>query len=163
MCKIILFRIIQARNQITKLFTVTWNACYYEELEPRKLQNTKTSTTFSKISKHFKKEKVNLSDLTSKFILFRIESMFCKTFPKNTSQYFSIYLHHSVFTLIIHHQYFLYLPSYIIIQIKRQIWPCLFYGKVGTFSKFTLLHFMCIILNSYPSDFIIPSSMARSS
>ena len=112
MCKIILFRIIQARNQITKLFTITWNACYYEELEPRKLQNTKTSTTFSKISKHFKKEKVNLSDLTSKFILFRIESMFCKTFPKNTSQYsqyllssFSIYLNHSssvfsIFTFI---------------------------------------------------------------
>ena len=105
MCKIILFRIIQARNQITKLFTVTWNACYYEELEPRKLQNTKTSTNFSKISKHFKKEKVNLSDLTSKFILFRIESMFCKTFPKNTSQYSQLYLHHSssvfsIFTFI---------------------------------------------------------------
>ena len=115
-----LFRIIHARNQFTKLFTVPWNACYYEELKPVELQNIKTSTTFLKIGKHFKKGKVNLSDFTSKFIFFRPESMFWEPFPKNTNQY-SQYFHHSVFTFIIHHQYFQYLPSFIIRQIKRQI------------------------------------------
>ena len=82
------------------------------EIRAREIQNTKTSTAFWKIVKHLEKEKVNLSDLTSNFIFFRIESMFCEPFPKNTNQYsrylpssFSIYLHHSssvfsVFTFI---------------------------------------------------------------
>ena len=63
----------------------------------------KSWTAFLKIGKDLEKEKVNLSDLTSKFIFFRIESMFCEPFPKNTNQYFQ------------------YLPSFIIRQIKRQI------------------------------------------
>ena len=65
-----LFRITHARNQITKLFTVPWNAYYYEELEPVKLQNNKTSRTFLENGKHLEKQKINLFDLTSKFIFF---------------------------------------------------------------------------------------------
>ena len=119
MSKVILFRIIHARNQITKLFIVPWNACYYEELEPVEIQNTKTSTAFLKIGKYLEKENWRQFDLTSKFIFFRIESMFCEPILKNTiqcSQYlsssFSIYLHHLVFIFII--QYF---PSLFIISI----------------------------------------------
>ena len=112
MCKIILLRLIHSRNQITKPCTVRWHSCYYEELEPVELGNTKTSTKFLMIGKHLKMEKVNLSDLTSKFFFFRIESMCCEPFPKNTNQYsqylpssFSIKLHNSssvfyVFTFI---------------------------------------------------------------
>ena len=92
------------------------------------IQNTKTSTAFLKIGKHFEKEKGNLSDLTSNLFFFKIESMFSEPFPKNTNQYsqylpssFSNYIHHSVFNFIILHQYSQYLPSFINRQIKRQI------------------------------------------
>ena len=64
--------------------------------------------SFLKIGKHLEKEKVNLSDLKSNLIFFRIESMFSKPYPKDTIQYsqylpssFSNYIHHSVFTFII--------------------------------------------------------------
>ena len=35
MCKVILFGIVHAWNQIKKLFTVPWNTSYYEKLDPR--------------------------------------------------------------------------------------------------------------------------------
>ena len=108
MCKIILFRIIHTQNQIKKflLFLET------HLLEPVAIQNAKTSTAFLKIDKDLEEENVNLSELTSEFIFFRIESMFCEPFSKNTNQYsqylpssFSIYFHpltsvFSVFTFI---------------------------------------------------------------
>ena len=86
-------RIIHTWNQIIKLFAVPWNTCYYEELEPGEIQNIKTSTAFLKIGKHIEKEKVNLSDLTLKFIFFKIESIFCEPFPKNIKSILSVYLH----------------------------------------------------------------------
>ena len=137
MCQIISFRIIQDRNQIIKLLTIPWNTCYYEELEPVEILNTKTSTTFLKIGRHFEKEKVDLSDLTSNFTFFSdLKACFANAFPKILVSILSIYFYHSVFpfitqylpwsfsiylTYIIHHQYSQYLPSFIIRQIKRQI------------------------------------------
>ena len=40
-----------------------------------------------------KKFLVNLSDLMSKFLFFRIESIFYKPFPKKTNGILSVYLH----------------------------------------------------------------------
>ena len=71
-----------------KIVYCSLKTCYYEELEPVELQNIKTSTTFLKLGKHFEKQSVKLSDLTSKFFFFRIESIFCEPFPKNNYQYF---------------------------------------------------------------------------
>ena len=59
MCKIILFRIIYAPNQVTKLFIALWKSCHYEELEPVETQNSKTSTAFLKKGKYLEKEKLN--------------------------------------------------------------------------------------------------------
>ena len=133
MCKIILFRLIHSRNQITKPCTVRWHSCYYEELEPVELGNTKTSTKFLMIGKHLKMEKVNLSDLTSKFFFSELKVCVANHFPKILISILSICLHHSVLNFIIHHQYSTFLPSSIIRQIKRQIWPpCLFSGNVWT-------------------------------
>ena len=73
---------IHAQNQITKLFTVPSNTCCYEELEPVEIQKYQYFDNYLKKGKHFEKEKVKISDLTSKFIFFRIESMFSKLSQK---------------------------------------------------------------------------------
>ena len=80
MCKIILFKIIRARNQIKKLFITPGKACHYVELEPVETQNAKTSTTSLKKGKYLEKKRFgNLSDLMSNFF-FRTESILCKSF-----------------------------------------------------------------------------------
>ena len=89
MCKITLFRIIHARNQITKTFIVPWKTCRLVELEPVEIQNAKNLTSFWNKDKYIEKKKVlaNLSDLISNFIFFKVESMFCEPCPKETNQY----------------------------------------------------------------------------
>ena len=109
MCKIILFRIINAQNQIAKLFTVPWNTFYYEELEPVELPNTKTSTTFLKIGKHLGKEKVNLSDLTSECFFSELRACFASDFPKILINIFS------AFFLEKHEHYIIKLTCYYIL------------------------------------------------
>ena len=56
MCKIILFKIIRARNQIKKLFITPGKACHYVELEPVETQNAKTSIASLKKGKYLEKE-----------------------------------------------------------------------------------------------------------
>ena len=60
-------------------------------------QNTKTLTTYLKIGKHLKNEKVNLSNLTSKFKFFS-ENMFASHFPRILISILSVYFHDSAFT-----------------------------------------------------------------
>ena len=121
-CKIILFKTIHARNQITKLFTVPWNTCYYEELEPVELQNTKTSTAFLEIGKHLKKGEGKPVWFDVKVLFFlELKACFANHFTKIQINILSIYLHHSAFTFIIHNHYSQYLPWFIIRQIKFQI------------------------------------------
>ena len=53
--QIILFRIIYAQNQITKLSITPLNACHYVELESLETQNAKSSTAFFKRGKYIQK------------------------------------------------------------------------------------------------------------
>ena len=70
MCKTILFRIVHAQIQL--------------ELETVQTQYAKISTASFKRGKYLDMANflVNLSDLMSKFTIFRIESIFCKPFLK---------------------------------------------------------------------------------
>ena len=115
------------------------------------LQNTKTSTTFLKIGKHLEKEKVNLSDLTSKFFFFRIESIFCKPFPKNTNPY-SQYLPSS-FIISILTTY----PHSLLDKQSVRFNHASFLEKYEHYiSKFTCYYILCILCHeSYPSDFVM--------
>ena len=56
MCKIILFKIIRARNQIKKLFIAPGKACQPVETQPVETQNTKTSIASLKKGKYLEKE-----------------------------------------------------------------------------------------------------------
>ena len=60
-------------------------------------QNTKALTTYLKIGKHLKNEKVNLSNLTSKFKFFS-EDIFAIHVPKILISIFSVCFHDSAFT-----------------------------------------------------------------
>ena len=52
----ILFGIIDARNEITKLFLAAWKTCHCVEFECVETQNAKTSTASPKRGKYLEKE-----------------------------------------------------------------------------------------------------------
>ena len=100
-----------------KNLTFPWNKCHYVELEPLRIQTTKTYTAFLKKDKYLKKKKnlVNQSDLASKFDLPESKAFFANSFPKRIIIILIIYLHHL---------------GGCIRQIKRQIYLWFLSGKV---------------------------------
>ena len=135
MYKMVLFRIIQAQNQNIEFFTFPWNKCHYVELEPLRIQTTKTYTAFLKKDKYLKKKKnlVNQSDLASKFDISESKAFFANSFPKRIIIILIIYLHHL---------------GGCIRQIKRQIYLWFHSGKVHT-QNITLINLHAITFYVY--------------
>ena len=89
MCKIISVRIIHARNQITKLFIFFLKIVSAGRIEACGDTKYQNFDSFFEERKNLEQKKflVNLSDLMSKFLFLRIESIFYKPFPKKTNRY----------------------------------------------------------------------------
>ena len=95
MCKIILFRIFHARNQITKLFIAPWKTCHYIKLERVEIQKTKTLTVFFLKSKCLEKEKILINLIWCQSLFFQNWEHSWQNFSKKDESVFLL------FTLII--------------------------------------------------------------